>query len=72
MMEEVNPSTDKKIEPLHEVEVQPSPNGKTEPSAEEEVRPSLTVKNEPLLKPNGKIFIGFAKRVGECLCLNQN
>ena len=76
---EVEPSTDAKKEPLDEVEVQPSSNVKTDLSAEEEVNPSpdvkiepsLVVKNEPLPKTNRKIFTRLAKRVGECLCLNQ-
>ncbi|MCI16423.1 TMV resistance protein N [Trifolium medium] len=46
------------VEPILEVEVQ--------------VQPSPDVKNEPLPKPNEKIFTRLAKRVGECLCLNQN
>jgi len=60
---EVEPSTSTNIEPLHEVEVQSSPDVKMEPS--------LVVKNEPLPNTNRKIFTRLAKRVGECLCLNQ-
>jgi len=68
------------IEPLHEVEMEPSLDVKTEPLAEEDMQPSLdvktepslVVKNEPIPKTNRKIFTRFAKRVGECLCLNQN
>jgi hypothetical protein len=47
-----------------EEEVQPSPYVKMEPS--------LVDKNEPFPKRKRKIFTRFAKRVGECLCLNQN
>jgi hypothetical protein len=74
-----DPSTDTKIEPLHEVEMQPSSNVKTERSDEEGVKPSpdmriepsLVVKNGPLPATN-RIFTRFAKRVGKCLCLNKN
>jgi len=62
------------------MEMQPPLNVQTMPSAEEDVQPSLdvkvepslVVKNEPLPKTNRKIFTRLAKRVGECLCLNQN
>ncbi|CAJ2635018.1 unnamed protein product [Trifolium pratense] len=58
----IEPSTNAKMEPLHEVKVQPSPK----------IEPSLIAKNEPLAKKNRKIFIRFRKTMRECLCLNQN
>jgi len=45
---------------------------KTEPSSEVEAQPSLDVQMEPLSKPNEKVFTRLGKRVGKCLCLNQN
>ncbi|PNY17188.1 disease resistance protein (TIR-NBS-LRR class) [Trifolium pratense] len=76
---EVQPP-DVQMEPSTEVKVQPSPNVKTAPSAEVEVQsspdvkmePSLVVENEQFPNTDRKIFTRFAKRVGECLCLNQN
>ncbi|CAJ2635019.1 unnamed protein product [Trifolium pratense] len=76
---EVQPP-DVQMEPSTEVKVQQSPNVKMEPSAEAEVQsspdvkmePSLVVENEQFPKTDRKIFTRFAKRVGECLCLNQN
>ncbi|GAU26182.1 hypothetical protein TSUD_354040 [Trifolium subterraneum] len=59
---DVEPSTNAKIESLHEVKVKPSPK----------IEPSLLVKNDPLPKKNRKIFIRLTKTVRECLCLNQN
>jgi len=49
-------STTMEIEPILEVAAQPSPG----------------VEIELLPKTNEKIFIRLAKRVGKCLCLNQN
>jgi hypothetical protein len=49
-------STIMEIEPIIEVAVQPSPD----------------VEMELLPKTNETIFIRLAKRVGKCLCLNQN
>ncbi|XP_058743467.1 disease resistance protein RUN1-like [Vicia villosa] len=69
---EVDPLTDTKIESLQEVEVQPSPNARTEPSSEVALQLSPKIKMEPLPKTNRKIFTRLAKKVGECLCLNQN
>lgn len=76
--EQLQPSLDVKTEASAEEDVQPSPNVKIEPSAKEEVQPSpdvkmepSLVKNEPLPNANRKIFTRLAKRVGECLCLNQ-
>ncbi|XP_024639689.1 disease resistance protein RUN1 isoform X2 [Medicago truncatula] len=76
--EQLQPSLDVKTEASAEEDVQPSPNVKIEPSAKEEAQPSpdvkmepSLVKNEPLPNANRKIFTRLAKRVGECLCLNQ-
>lgn len=80
---EIEPSITVEVEPIPEVEVQPSPDVKTEPSPpspgveaqrspDVKMESPLTVKNEPLPKPNEKIFIRLAKRVGGCLCLNHN
>lgn len=77
---EIEPSITVEVEPIPQVEVQPSPDVKTEPSPGVEAQRSpdvkmeslLTVKNEPLPKPNEKVFIRLAKRVGGCLCLNHN
>ncbi|CAL5195447.1 unnamed protein product [Lathyrus oleraceus] len=80
---EIEPSITVEVEPIPEVEVQPSPDVKTEPSPpspgveaqrspDVKMESPLTVKNEPLPKPNEKIFVRLAKRVGGCLCLNHN
>ncbi|CAK8560216.1 unnamed protein product [Lathyrus sativus] len=69
---EARPSPGVKMEPSLEVEAQPSPGVKMEPSHEVEAQPSLDGKIEPLPKPNQKIFRKLTKRIGKCLCLNQN
>jgi hypothetical protein len=74
---EVQPSRSVKTEASAEEDVQPSPNVKTESSSEEpspdvKMEPSLVVSNEPSPKKNIKIFTRLAKRVRQCLCLNQN
>jgi len=70
---EVQSSPNLKTEPSPVEEVQPSSDVKMVPfSLDVKTEPSLVVKNEPIPKPNDKIFIRLAKRVGECLCLNQN
>jgi hypothetical protein len=86
--EEYEPSSEEDVqtEPSIEdyepssVEDELSPEVRRKSSAEEEVQPSpyvkmepsLVDKNEPFPKRKRKIFTRFAKRVGECLCLNQN
>jgi len=77
---EIEPSIHAKMELLHAEEVLLSQNVKTATSPKVEVQaspnvkmePSLIVKNAPLPKPNKKNFTRLAKRVGECLCMNQN
>ncbi|KEH15880.1 disease resistance protein (TIR-NBS-LRR class) [Medicago truncatula] len=77
---EVQPLSNVKRDPSLEDEVQPSPSMKTDPLPGLEMQPSSNVKrdpspiikNDPLRKRNNKIFVRFSKKVGECLCLNQN
>jgi hypothetical protein len=77
---ETEPSVDAKMELLQAEEVLLSPNVKTgtspkvavQASPNVKMEPSLIVKNEPLPRPNKKNFTRLAKRVGECLCMNQN
>ncbi|KAK2352792.1 disease resistance protein RUN1 [Trifolium repens] len=79
--EEYEPSSEEDVQtkPSY-VEDELSPEVRRKSSAEEEVQPSpyvkmeqsLVDKNEPFPKRKRKIFTRFAKRVGECLCLDQN
>jgi len=77
---EIEPSTTMEVDPIPEVQVQPSPDVEMElspgveaqPSSDVETESPLAVKSEPIPKPNDKIFARLARRVGGCLCLNQN
>ncbi|XP_061349944.1 uncharacterized protein LOC133295163 [Gastrolobium bilobum] len=60
------------IEPSINVEIEPSINVKIEPSPELNIQPSPNMKMETSPKTNKSFFTVLTKKMGECLCMNQN
>ncbi|XP_061370926.1 disease resistance protein RPV1-like isoform X2 [Gastrolobium bilobum] len=77
---EMEPASEFNSQLSYSVEMEPSPEMKTDPSPELNSQPPYSVemelspemKTEPSPKPNKSIFARLTKRMGECLCLNQN
>jgi hypothetical protein len=69
---EVEPIPEAQVQQSPDVEMELSPGVEAQSSSEVETESPLAVKSKPKPNPNDKIFVRLAKRVGGCLCLNQN